>query len=116
MLDEIFHWHKERKSFTLLQGVVLCGSLKFWANTSTWTRFIYHQLSSTVNTCLHNCSKITKRKQEIEKLVSDLVNINNLDDHALKEKFLQRNIGKEIYRCQREAFINTSMRKELNTM
>ena len=27
MLDELSHWHKKRKSFNLLQGVILCGSL-----------------------------------------------------------------------------------------
>ena len=25
MIDELRHWHKERRSFTLLQGVTLCG-------------------------------------------------------------------------------------------
>ena len=49
MLDELSHWHKDRKSFTLLQGVILCGSLEFWAITSPWIRFIYHQLRSCVN-------------------------------------------------------------------
>ena len=34
MLDELSHWHNKRKSFTLLQGVTLCGSIEFWANIS----------------------------------------------------------------------------------
>ena len=63
MLDELSHWHKKRRSFTLLQGVILCGSLEFWANMSIWVRFIYHQLRSTVNKCLQNCSKITKKQK-----------------------------------------------------
>ena len=46
MLDDLSHWHKDRKSFTLLQGVILCGCLEFWAITSPWIRFIYHQLRS----------------------------------------------------------------------
>ena len=61
MIKELSHWHKERQSFTLLQGVILCGSLEFWAVTSPWIRFIYHQLRSSVNNCLLNCSQITKK-------------------------------------------------------
>ena len=58
MLDELSHWHKKRRSFTLLQGVILCGSLEFWANTSTCIGLIYQQLRSAVNKFLLNCSKI----------------------------------------------------------
>ena len=29
MLDELSHWYSKRKSFTLLQGVTLCGSIEF---------------------------------------------------------------------------------------
>ena len=65
MLEELSHWHKKRKSFTLLQGVILCGSLEFWANTSSWVRFLYHQLRSSVNKCLLNCMQITKNKRDI---------------------------------------------------
>ena len=88
MLDELSLWHK--KSFTLLQGVILCGSLEFWANTSSWVRFLYHQLRSAVNKCLTNSSKITKSKKEIKSLISDLANTKGLDDYALKEKFINR--------------------------
>ena len=49
MLDELSHWHKKRRSFTLLQGVILCGSIEFWANTSPWVRFLYLHLRSSVN-------------------------------------------------------------------
>ena len=75
ILDELSHWHNKRRSFTLLQGVILCGSLEFWANTSVWVRFIYHQLRSAVNKCLLNCFKITKDKKEIELLITDLAGI-----------------------------------------
>ena len=116
MLDELSHWHKKRKSFTLMQGVVLCGSLEFWANTSTWFRLIYHQLRSAVNKCLQNCSKIAKNKKEIKELMSDLANTKNLEDFSSKEKFIQKRIAKETYKCQHKAFIDKPMRKELNIM
>ena len=95
---------------------MLCGSLEFWANTSSWIRFIYHQLRSTVNKCLLNCSKITQSKREIKDLISDLANTKDLEDYASKDKFLQRKIAKETYRCQHKAFIDSSMRNELNLM
>ena len=116
MLDELSHWHKKRKSFTLMQGVVLCGSLEFWANTSTWVRLIYHQLRSAVNKCLQNCSKIAKNEKEIKELISDLANTKNLEDFSSKEKFIQKRIAKETYKCQHKAFIDKPMRKELNIM
>ena len=92
MLDELSLWHKkkERKSFTLLQGVILCGSLEFWANTSSWIRFLYHQLRSAVKKCLTNSYRITKSKKETKSLISDLANTKGLDDYALKEKFINR--------------------------
>ena len=52
MLDALLHWHKKRKSFTLLQGVTLCGSIEFWANIAPWIRFIYLNLRSAVNKCI----------------------------------------------------------------
>ena len=63
MLDELSHWHFKRKSFTLLQGVVLYGSIEFWANISPWVRFIYLNLSSSVNKCIISSLKLTKEKK-----------------------------------------------------
>ena len=116
MLDELSHWHKKRKSFTLLQGVVLCGSLEFWATTSSWIRFIYDQLRSAVNKSLLNCSKITKSKKEIKALITDLAHTKNIDDHDLKEKHLRSKIARDTYKCEHKAFIDKEMRKELNIM
>ena len=116
MLDELSHWHKKRKSFNLLQGVVLCGSLEFWTNTSLWVRFIYLQLRSSVNQCLTNCSKITKNKNDIKKLITEVANTKGLKNHDLKETFLQSKIAKDTYKCQHKAFINKTMKSELSTM
>ena len=99
-----------------MQGVILCGSLEFWANTSTWVRLIYHQLCAAVNKCLFNCSKITKNKKEIKNLIADLACTKDLDDHASKQKFLLRKVAKETYKCQHRAFIDKSLRAELNIM
>ena len=57
MLYEISHWHKKRKSFTLIQRGTLCGALEFWANTSPWVRFLYLNLQSAVNKCIKFCTK-----------------------------------------------------------
>ena len=37
-LDELSHWHKNSRSFTLLQDVILYDNFEFWANTSPWAR------------------------------------------------------------------------------
>ena len=116
MLKELAHWHTKRKSFTLLQGVVLCGSLEFWALTSPWIRFIYHQLRSSVNKCLANCSLITKNKTEIKKLISEVANTNDSIHHELREIFLMKTIAKETYKCEHKTDIDNSMRSELNMM
>ena len=98
MLDELSHWHKKRKSFNLLQGVILCGSLEFWANTSSWVRFIYLQLRSSVNQCLTNCSNITKNKKDIKELMTQVANTKGLHNHELKKTFLESKIAKETYK------------------
>ena len=116
MIKELSHWHKERKSFTLLQGVILCGSLEFWAVTSPWIRFIYHQLRSCVNKCLLNCSNITKNKSDIKKLISEVANSKDTEYHVLKEKMVIKTIAKETYKCQHKAYIDKSMRSEINIM
>jgi hypothetical protein len=66
MLDELSHWHLKRKSFTLLQGVTLCGSLEFWANISPWVRFLYLNLRSAVNRCITSSLKLTKGEKNQE--------------------------------------------------
>ena len=63
MVAELSYWHKQRRGFTLMQGVTLCGNLEFWANTSPWARFLYLSLRTEVNQCMFNCSKITKNKK-----------------------------------------------------
>ena len=116
MLSELSHWHTQRKSFTLMQGVILCGSLEFWANTSPWIRFIYHQLRSSVNKCLTNCLEISKNKEDIKKLISNVANTTKFDEHELQDRMLQRTIAKETYKCQHKTFIDNSMRTELDIM
>ena len=116
MLNELSHWQTQRKSFTLMQGVILCGSLEFWANTSPWIRFLYHQLRSSVNKCLTNCFEITKNKEDIKKLITNVTNTNNLDEHQLQDKMLQKTIAKETYKCQHKTYIDKLMRTELNIM
>ena len=116
MLDKLSNWHKKRKSFNLLQGVILYDSLEFWAITSSWVRFVYIKLRSSVNQCLTNCSKITKNKQDIKNSISEVANTKEMDNHDLKEKILQSKIAKETYKCQDKVFISKSMKYELNMM
>ena len=33
MVIEIKHWHSGKKSFTIMQGVILCGTLEHWVDT-----------------------------------------------------------------------------------
>ena len=85
IIEELSHWHTKRRSFTLLEGVILCGSLEFWASTSPWARFLYLALRTSVNKSLFNCSKITNNKREIKKMITDVANARNTNSHQLKE-------------------------------
>ena len=116
MLEELSHWHKKRKSFTLLQGVILCGSLEFWANSSPWVRFLYHQLRSSVNLSLCNCVQITKNRKDIKKSMTELANTKGLESNELKQRFLLKKVAKDTYKCQAKAYINKSMGNELKMM
>ena len=116
MIKELSHWHKNRKSFTLLQVVILCDSLEFWADTSPWIRFFYHQLRSSVNKCLLNCSQMTKNKVDIKKLISEVAKLKYTEYHSLKEKMMTKTIAKETYKYQHKPYIDKSMRSELNIM
>ena len=116
MIEELSHWHIKRRSFTLLEGVILCGSLEFWASTSPWARFLYLVLRTPVNKALFNCSKITNNKREIKKMITDVANARNTNSHQLKEKFIKSKITKEIYNCQHKAFITKTMKSELKIM
>ena len=35
-IEELTHWYKGRRSFTLLQEVTLCNGLEYWSNISRW--------------------------------------------------------------------------------
>ena len=72
MLDELSHCHKKRKSFTLLQGVTLCGIIEFWANISPWVRFLYLNLRASVNKCISSSLNITKNNRIIKNLITSL--------------------------------------------
>ena len=111
MIDELTHWHQGRRSFTLLQGVTLCGSLEYWSNTSRWGRFLFLSLRDSVTSALHQASAITKDRQFIKVMISELVRRPSTAD--LRARFLHRNIAKEIYKCKALAHINRSMKTEL---
>ena len=112
MIDELTHWHQGRRSFTLLQGVTLCGSLEYWSNTSRWGRFLFLSLRDSVTSALHQASAITKDRQVIKVMISELARRPSTAD--LRARFLHRNIAKEIYKCKALARINRSMKTELN--
>ena len=90
MLDELSHWHKKRRGFTLLQGVILCGSIEFWSNTSSWVRFLYLHLRPSVNQCLNTCSKITKNKKQVKMLILDLANTKGITQFLFERKLCSK--------------------------
>ena len=111
MVTELTNWPKKRKGFTLLQGVTLCGNFEFWASTSPWARFLYLALRSSVNNCLHVCSKIIKNKRDIRIMIETVAQCNDPSD--LQARFLQRNIAKAIYSCTAVTYVNKTLRSEL---
>ena len=113
MLDELSHWHSKRKSFTLLQGVTLCGSIEFWANISPWVRFLYLNLRSAVNRCITTSLNLTKEKKAIKEMITKLAHSSDLGNLELKERYIQSRITKETYRCKQKTFITKHMRTEL---
>ena len=116
MLEELSHWYKKRKSFTLLQGVTLCGILEFWANTSPWIRFIYTHLRSSVNKCLHSSVDITKNRNYIKKLINEVAYKSGIENHERMEKYVHSKIAKETYKCKHKAFIDKPMRADLKAL
>ena len=113
MLDELSHWHKKRKSFTLLQGVTLCGTLEFWASTSPWVRFLYLNLRSAVNRCITFCTKISKNKKLVKGMITELSKSKNTEQFQIRERYVQSKIAKEIFKCREMVHINKPMRIEL---
>jgi len=113
MIDELTHWHNKRRSFTLLQGVTLCGVLEFWANISPWVRFLYLNLSAAVNKCISSSLKITKENRMIKNLITSLALKKDLVNNDLRERFVQSKIGHEMYKCREKTFISNTMRTEL---
>ena len=96
MIDELSNWHKKRKSFTLLQGVTLCGTTEFWTNTSPWIRFIYLNLRSAVNRSITFCTELSKTKNSIKKMITDLSVTKDMDNYDLREKFVQSKIANAV--------------------
>ena len=113
MLDELSNWHEKRKSFTLLQGVTLCGTLKFWANTSPWIRFIYLNLRSAVNRSIRFCTDLSRNKNSIKKMITDLSVSKGMDNYDLRERLVQSKIAEETYKSDHKTFITKPMRSEL---
>ena len=66
MVDKLFHWYQKLRTFTLIQGVTLYGSIEFWSNISLWVRFLYLNLRSAANKCITSSLKLTKEKKAIK--------------------------------------------------
>ena len=111
IITKLTNGHKNKRRFTLLQGVILCCNLEFWENTSPWVRFLYLVLRNSVNECLNNFSKITKNKADIKKMIATISTYK--ESNALEAQFLQHNIFKDINSCIEKTFINKTFRSEL---
>ena len=98
MLDELSHWHKKRKSFALIQGVTLCGTLEFWASTSPWVRFLYLNLQSAVNRCITFCTKISENKKLAKNMIAELSKSKNAEQFRVRERYVQSKIAKVIFK------------------
>ena len=65
---ELKHWHENRKSFTIMQRVILCGTLEHWADTSLYARFLFSSIRTSVNHSIRSYRQITIDSRQIKTL------------------------------------------------
>ena len=58
MTIEIKYWHSKIKSFTIIQGVIVCETLERWVDTLPWAKFLFIMIRKSVNSCLNDCLQI----------------------------------------------------------
>ena len=113
MVIEINHWYSGRKSFTIMQGVILCGTLEHWINTLPWAKFLFIMIRKYDNVCLSNYVQITHSSEKISKIIRDLNKVKTVEEYNKLDKFIKNRIARETYQCKHQAFINAPMKQEL---
>ena len=113
MVIEIKHWHSGRKSFTIMQVVILYGTLEHWIDTLPLEKFVFIMIRKSVNVCLSNCVQITHSSEKISKIIRDLNKVKTGEEYDKLDKFIKNRIARETYQCKYQAFINAPMKQEL---
>ena len=96
-----------------MQGVILCGTLEHWADTSLYARFLFNSLRTSVNHSIRSCRQITINSSNINKLFAIATKAFTFTDSAQRQRYMQKKIAKEMYNCKHLTHINKDMRKEL---
>ena len=107
------HWHKGRKTFTIMEGVKLLGLFENWAETSVWVRFMYHALRISVNNALRTSRQGVLTSKAVTDMTKAIVSAPNATDAELQTLFLQKKIAKDIYHSKIKIHINKTMKREL---
>ena len=77
---ELYRWHKHCKSFTIIQGVIFCWTLKHWDNTSLYAQFLFNILRTSVNRSIRSCRQIAINNKQIEHLLAISKEVISIDD------------------------------------
>ena len=113
MVIEIKHWHSKMKSFTIIQGVIVCETLEHWVDTLPWAKFLSIMIRKSVNICLNDCLQIIHSSEKILKIIRDLNKVQAGEEYDKLDKFIKKIITRETYQCKHQAFINAPMKQEL---
>ena len=107
------HWHRGRKTFTIMEGAKLLGLFENWDETSAWVRFMYHALRISVNNALRRARLKVVNSNTVTTMVTAISPAPNATDAELQAIFLQKKIAKDTYHTKTKINIDKTMRHEL---
>ena len=94
MVIEIKHWHSKMKSFTIIQGVIVCETLEHWVDTLPWAKFLSIMIRKSVNICLNDCLQIIHSSEKILKIIRDLNKVQAGEEYDKLDKCIKENNSK----------------------
>ena len=107
-------WHNQRKSFTLMEGMILIGNLEHAAQVCCWLRYCYVVLRHLINMLLKRARIVSFSSPLYHTFNKAIQNATSTDEKDLIKKFAEKKLAHNMYKSKDTMFITVALRQELS--
>jgi len=106
-------WHDQRKSFTLVEGAQLLGTLINACQVCQWGQFLFVSLYRHINDLLHRNHERLLNTEDFQSLLQSRPDSFDCMQTAARFKFFNSKVARDIWRSKTKTFIDQDLRDDI---